>query len=106
MVQHSGAAAIEFVGDISDENCVTAFAEPVQAKWSRVDLLVNNAGISCIVPAEQTSGSQFRRVFVAMPYVLAGSRPRWTLQTKQAAAIPTKTSWTASLWDDSQHPRT
>jgi len=56
MVQQSGAAAIELVGDISDENCVTAFAEMVKAKWGRVDLLVNNAGISCIVPAEQTSG--------------------------------------------------
>jgi len=56
MVQQSGAAAIELVGDISDENCVTTFAEMVKAKWGRVDLLVNNAGISCIVPAEQTSG--------------------------------------------------
>ena len=59
MVQQSGAAAIELVGDISDENCVTTFAEMVKAKWGRVDLLVNNAGISCIVPAEQTSGAQF-----------------------------------------------
>jgi NAD(P)-dependent dehydrogenase (short-subunit alcohol dehydrogenase family) len=62
IVQQSGAAALELVGDISDENCVTAFAEMVKAKWGRVDLLVNNAGISCIVPAEQTSGAQFRRV--------------------------------------------
>src|SRR5580704_5269222 len=59
MVQQSGAAAIELAGDISDENRVTTFAEMVKAKWGRVDLLVNNAGISCIVPAEQTSGTQF-----------------------------------------------
>jgi NAD(P)-dependent dehydrogenase (short-subunit alcohol dehydrogenase family) len=43
---------LEFVGDISDENVVTDFAEKVKAKWGRVDVLVNNAGISSILPAE------------------------------------------------------
>jgi hypothetical protein len=33
MVQQSGAAAIELVGDISDENCVPIFAEMVKTKW-------------------------------------------------------------------------
>jgi NAD(P)-dependent dehydrogenase (short-subunit alcohol dehydrogenase family) len=58
-----GASVIELVGDISDENCVTNFAEQVKAEWGRVDVLVNNAGISCIAAAEQTSEAQFRRVF-------------------------------------------
>jgi NAD(P)-dependent dehydrogenase (short-subunit alcohol dehydrogenase family) len=62
VVTRSGSAAIELVGDILDERGVTAFAETVKAKWERADVLVNNAGISCIVPAEQTSGAQFRRV--------------------------------------------
>ena len=59
----AGAAVLEFVGDISDENCVTDFADRVKAEWGRVDVLVNNAGISCIAAAEQTSAGQFRRVF-------------------------------------------
>src|SRR5690242_4918084 len=62
MVRRAGAATIELVGDISDEVCVTNFAETVKSKWGRADLLVNNAGISCIAPAQQTSASQFRRV--------------------------------------------
>jgi NAD(P)-dependent dehydrogenase (short-subunit alcohol dehydrogenase family) len=62
LVQRSGSAAIELVGDISDERIASEFAETVKAKWDRVDVLVNNAGISCIAPAEKTPASQFRRV--------------------------------------------
>ena len=65
---------LEFIGDISDENVVTDFAEKVKAKWGRVDVLVNNAGISSILPAENTSASQFRRVLdvnLVAPFVLS-----------------------------------
>jgi len=58
----AGAPILELIGDISDESCVASFAEQVKAKWGRADVLVNNAGISCIVPAETTTGAQFRRV--------------------------------------------
>jgi NAD(P)-dependent dehydrogenase (short-subunit alcohol dehydrogenase family) len=54
--------AIELIGDISNENLVVNFGEAVKAKWGRVDVLVNNAGISSIAPAESTSATQFRRV--------------------------------------------
>src|SRR5262245_41335462 len=62
LVERGGGAAIELVGDISDEAVVNGFAETVRAKWGRADVLVNNAGISCIVPAEETSADQYRRV--------------------------------------------
>src|SRR6201987_6019390 len=54
--------AIEYIGDISNENLVVNFGETVKSKWGRVDVLVNNAGISAISPAEKVSASQFRRV--------------------------------------------
>ena len=57
-----GASVIELVGDISDEGCISVFVDQLKEKWGRADVLVNNAGISCIVPAEETSGAQFRRV--------------------------------------------
>jgi NAD(P)-dependent dehydrogenase (short-subunit alcohol dehydrogenase family) len=53
---------LELVGDITDEQVVTDFAERVKSNWGRVDVLVNNAGISSIQPAENTSAAQFRRV--------------------------------------------
>jgi NAD(P)-dependent dehydrogenase (short-subunit alcohol dehydrogenase family) len=54
--------AIEHIGDISNENLVVNFGEAVKSKWGRVDVLVNNAGISSISPAEEVSGTLFRRV--------------------------------------------
>jgi NAD(P)-dependent dehydrogenase (short-subunit alcohol dehydrogenase family) len=65
--------AIEFIGDISNENVVVNFGEAVNAKWGRVDVLVNNAGISSIAPAENTSSTQFRRVLevnLLAPFIL------------------------------------
>jgi NAD(P)-dependent dehydrogenase (short-subunit alcohol dehydrogenase family) len=56
------APALELLGDISDEALVSSFGEKVRAKWGRLDVLVNNAGISCIQRAEETSAAQFRRV--------------------------------------------
>src|SRR5258707_10451221 len=68
------ADSMEFVGDISDENAVAQFAAKVKSKWGRVDVLVNNAGISSISPAEDTSASQFRRVLevnLVAPFILS-----------------------------------
>ncbi len=68
------APTIELVGDISDDRAVNDFGEQVREKWRRVDVLVNNAGISCIQPAEETSAAQFRRVLevnLVAPFLLA-----------------------------------
>src|SRR4051812_36171100 len=54
--------AFEFQGDISNEETVARFAANVNDKWGRVDVLVNNAGISFIAPAETVSGADFRKV--------------------------------------------
>ena len=47
-------AAVHVVGDVTDEAAVAAFDEAVHDAYGRVDVLVNNAGIACISPAEQT----------------------------------------------------
>jgi NAD(P)-dependent dehydrogenase (short-subunit alcohol dehydrogenase family) len=57
-----GTDALELVGDISDEATVRGFAQLVLARWGRIDVLVNNAGISCISAAEQTPAATIRRV--------------------------------------------
>jgi NAD(P)-dependent dehydrogenase (short-subunit alcohol dehydrogenase family) len=69
-----GAEAIEFLGDISDEGVVSKFAAVVRDRWGRADVLVNNAGISLIAPAESLSGADYRRVLevnLVAPFLLA-----------------------------------
>lgn len=61
-LQQAGTDVLEFTGDISDEAVVTRFAAAVKDRWGRADVLVNNAGISFINPAEKISASEFRRV--------------------------------------------
>jgi NAD(P)-dependent dehydrogenase (short-subunit alcohol dehydrogenase family) len=41
---------------------VTALADGVLKRFGRVDVLVNNAGVSLLAPAERTTAEQWRRV--------------------------------------------
>ncbi|WP_433057692.1 SDR family NAD(P)-dependent oxidoreductase [Dactylosporangium sp. CS-033363] len=54
--------ALSFVGDVSDEEDVQRFVELVEARYGRADVLVNNAGIASIGPAEETAAATWRRV--------------------------------------------
>src|ERR1044071_7617315 len=72
-LRESGAATLDLQGDISDENTLRNLVARVEHEWVHIDLLVNNAGIGCISPAEQTSGQQFRRVLevnLVAPFML------------------------------------
>jgi NAD(P)-dependent dehydrogenase (short-subunit alcohol dehydrogenase family) len=57
-----GVDTLELVGDVTDERTVQEFAARVVDRWQRADVLVNNAGISCIARAENTTPEVFRRV--------------------------------------------
>jgi NAD(P)-dependent dehydrogenase (short-subunit alcohol dehydrogenase family) len=57
-----GCETIELVGDIADERVIEAGIEQIVSHWGRLDVLVNNAGVSCIRRAQDTSAEQFRRV--------------------------------------------
>jgi NAD(P)-dependent dehydrogenase (short-subunit alcohol dehydrogenase family) len=73
-LSEKGAAVIEFQGDISDEDTVTDLAAKVEREWGHLDLLVNNAGISSISPAEEISAQEFRRVLesnLVAPFLLS-----------------------------------
>jgi NAD(P)-dependent dehydrogenase (short-subunit alcohol dehydrogenase family) len=61
-------------GDITDEGTVSDFANEVAARYGRADVLVNNAGISLISPAEETSFHDYRRVIevnLVAPFLLS-----------------------------------
>jgi NAD(P)-dependent dehydrogenase (short-subunit alcohol dehydrogenase family) len=69
-----GRDVLEFVGSVADERAVQEFADAVQSRWREVDVVVNNAGIACIQPAENTSAEQFRRVIdinLTAPFLIA-----------------------------------
>jgi NAD(P)-dependent dehydrogenase (short-subunit alcohol dehydrogenase family) len=51
-----------FVGDVSDEASVARFVAEVEEVYGGCDVLVNNAGIASIAPAEDTDAAQWRRV--------------------------------------------
>jgi NAD(P)-dependent dehydrogenase (short-subunit alcohol dehydrogenase family) len=57
-----GATALGVTGDVAAEGDVAALAERVRDRFGRVDVLVNNAGVSLLSPAEETTPEQWRRV--------------------------------------------
>jgi NAD(P)-dependent dehydrogenase (short-subunit alcohol dehydrogenase family) len=73
-IRERGQDVFELVGDVSDESVVARFADAVMARWKRADVLVNNAGVSLIAPAETTTAEGFRRVLevnLVAPFLLA-----------------------------------
>jgi NAD(P)-dependent dehydrogenase (short-subunit alcohol dehydrogenase family) len=73
-VRTEGADCAEFLGDVSDESVVAKAVSSVRRRWGRADVLVNNAGISFIAPAETVDGDAFRRVLevnLLAPFLLA-----------------------------------
>lgn len=55
-------AAVSAVGDVRDEAEVTGFARRVLDALGGIDVLVNNAGIACIQPLENTTLAQWQDV--------------------------------------------
>ncbi len=61
-VRQQGVRAIEVLGSVADEAAVERMADTVMQEFGRIDVLVNNAGISSIAPAEETTTEEWRRV--------------------------------------------
>jgi NAD(P)-dependent dehydrogenase (short-subunit alcohol dehydrogenase family) len=60
-LRSAGAETLSVPGDVSDEAVVREMVGAVMEEFGRVDVLVNNAGISAIVPAEETSLAEWNR---------------------------------------------
>src|ERR1700740_269276 len=61
-IEAGGGEVLWFAGDITREEVVAEFAQRVFDRFGRVDVLVNNAGISLICAAEETTTNEYRRV--------------------------------------------
>jgi NAD(P)-dependent dehydrogenase (short-subunit alcohol dehydrogenase family) len=76
--------------DVSDEAGVRAAADRVLDRFGRVDVLVNNAGISLIAPAEQTPAAQWRRVLevnLTGPFLLCQAFGRGMLERRGGSIV-------------------
>ena len=60
-IRSAGAEALALPGDVSDEATVRKMVENVTNEFGRIEVLVNNAGISTIFPAEETTLSDWNR---------------------------------------------
>jgi NAD(P)-dependent dehydrogenase (short-subunit alcohol dehydrogenase family) len=70
----AGPDAEALIGDITDEALIAEAVSLVAQRWGRADVLVNNAGISFIAPAETVDASAFRRVLevnLVAPFLLS-----------------------------------
>ncbi len=73
-IEARGAAVLRVTGDVSREEAVEDFVRQVNDRFERIDVLVNNAGISLISPAEDTGAAEFRKVLevnLVAPFLLA-----------------------------------
>jgi NAD(P)-dependent dehydrogenase (short-subunit alcohol dehydrogenase family) len=61
-VKGLGAETVEVLGDVSDEAAVKSMEEILRERFGRIDVLVNNAGVSSISRAENLTVAEWRRV--------------------------------------------
>jgi NAD(P)-dependent dehydrogenase (short-subunit alcohol dehydrogenase family) len=89
-IRASGCDAEDFPGDLSDESVVSAAAEAIWTRWNRVDVLVNNAGISSIAPAETIDVRTFRRVLevnLVAPFLLSRAFGKIMLRQRSGCIV-------------------
>jgi len=89
-VRALGTDALEVLGDISDEGVVAEIAEAAREHWGRADVLVNNAGISFITPAENLSVADYRRVLevnLVAPFLLARTFGAMMLEQRAGSIV-------------------
>jgi NAD(P)-dependent dehydrogenase (short-subunit alcohol dehydrogenase family) len=73
-IEAMGGCGMGCAGDITEEAAVSRFAQQVFRLFARADVLVNNAGISLISAAEDTTAQDYRRVLevnLVAPFLMA-----------------------------------
>ena len=89
-IESAGGEAFGYAGNIADEPVVADFAGEVFAHFGSADVLVNNAGISLISPAEKTAAADYRRVLevnLVAPFLLAKAFGEKMLEARSGSII-------------------
>ncbi|HSR24918.1 MAG TPA: SDR family oxidoreductase [Candidatus Eisenbacteria bacterium] len=85
-----GVEALDVIADVSDPAGVELATRNVLDRFGHVDALVNNAGISLIVAAEDTGFAQWRRVLdvnLTGPFLLSRAFGQHMLQRRRGAIV-------------------
>ncbi len=85
-----GRDILEFSGNVADEKDVAKFAGAVKQRGWQPDVLVNNAGISLIRPAEDTTAAEFRRVIeinLVGPFLMVQAFAPMMLERKSGSIV-------------------
>jgi NAD(P)-dependent dehydrogenase (short-subunit alcohol dehydrogenase family) len=82
--------ALTVVGDVTDETDVAACAAAAVDGYGRVDVVVNNAGIACIGPAEDLDLAAWRRVLdvnLTGPFLVSRAFGRLMLAARSGSIV-------------------
>jgi NAD(P)-dependent dehydrogenase (short-subunit alcohol dehydrogenase family) len=85
-----GSKVAAIVGDISSETFVRELAQRLERDYGGTDVLVNNAGISMICPAEDTTAEQWQKVMnvnLLGPFLLSRSLGAQMLARRSGSII-------------------
>jgi NAD(P)-dependent dehydrogenase (short-subunit alcohol dehydrogenase family) len=83
-------AAVDYVAaDVGDKSARERLIETLRGHWSRLDLLVNNAGVAPAVRADlleagEDSFERLMRINCAGPYFLTQLCARWMIESRRA----------------------
>jgi NAD(P)-dependent dehydrogenase (short-subunit alcohol dehydrogenase family) len=89
-IEARGGEAMSCAGNVADESVVEQFAEQVFDRFGRADVLVNNAGVSLIAPAEATGAAEFRHVLevnLVGPFLLSKAFGRRMLEARSGSIV-------------------
>lgn len=86
----AGSDAVQVLGDLTEESVIVCAVETALARWGRVDVLVNNAGISLIAPAESIDANTFRHILevnLVAPFLLSKAFGSLMLEQRSGSIV-------------------